>query len=103
MRIRVTFALLAWALMFAGAATASNNPTEMDKVNAYAADHDAKVTVTQRGGYYWVEVDGLDPHGVGKTVDEAAEDFMHCADMMDHEPVNPANSGPPNCDAQSCI
>jgi hypothetical protein len=91
MKFLVIFALLFAALMCAAAALAQDKPKPMDKVNAYASDHDAKVTVTKRGGYYWVEVDGLDPHGTGKTIDEAAEDFMHCVDVMDHEPAEPAH------------
>jgi hypothetical protein len=81
--------------------------TALDQVKMYAAEHDAKVTVRKWHGNYWVEVDGLDPHGVGKTVDEAAKDFLHCADMMDHEPIDPANSGAPKAPdcavGQTCI
>jgi hypothetical protein len=108
MRTFVSLALLLLGVLFAAAAMAQDKPystsslAPLDQVKAYAADHDAKVTVRQQDGIWFVEADGLDAFGEGKTIDEAAEDFLHCADMMDHEPVNPANSGSPDCNASLC-
>jgi hypothetical protein len=56
-------------------------------VQKYATDHDTDVTVIPRNGYWWIEADGLDAHGTGKTIEEAAEDFLYTVDMMDHEPA----------------
>lgn len=110
MRVLVMCAIIGFAMLLGWPAMAqkpysSSSVSPLDQVKAYAADHDAKVTVRQQDGVWFVEADGLDAFGEGKTVDEAAEDFMHCADMLDHEPVNPANSGSPklpDCNAQIC-
>jgi hypothetical protein len=132
MRELVSYALLFLGILFAAAATAQDAPKPMDKAEAtvtidcagnpncslallatesikrvqdYATDHDTTVTVKPRGGVWWVEADGIDAFGTGKTVDEAAEDFMHCVDVMEHEPAEPANSGAPklpDCNAQTC-
>lgn len=59
----------------------------LDKVKTYAHGH--KVTIRRWHGNVWVEAEGLDPFGVGKTVDEAAKDFLKSADIMDHEKNQP--------------
>ncbi len=95
--------LVLFALLLSTTAFAQKKATPLDQVKAYAAAHDSTVTVRTWHGNVWVEVEGLDPHGVGKTIDEAATDFLHCADMMDHEPVDPAQSAA-QCPAdQNCI
>lgn len=89
----------------ANCSAASLAIASINRVQDYAADHDTNVTVRPQGGVWFVEADGLDAFGTGKTIDEAAEDFIHCADLMDHEPVDPANSGAPklpDCNAQTC-
>lgn len=65
--------------------------TPMDKVNQYAAKIHQRVTITQHSdGYWWIELDkDSDVFGVGKTVDEAAWDFLTAADTVAHETNHP--------------
>lgn len=92
MKAFVSYAVLFLGVVCAAAAMAQGKPKSIDQVKAYAAAHESKVEVTKRNGYWWVEVDGLDPHGTGKTIAQAAEDFMRCADIMAHEPADPAHT-----------
>ena len=78
------FGALLWVVPHGQAAT---HRTPMQQVEAYAGKH--KVTVRHWHGNYWVEAEGLDAHGVGKTVDQAAQDFLYRADLLDHEPSDP--------------
>jgi hypothetical protein len=75
---------LAILLLSSSMALAATSP--LDQVKTYAHGH--KVTVRHWNGKVWIEAEGLDPFGIGKTVDEAAREFMKSARMMDHE--NPA-------------
>ena len=76
-------------------------------VHDYAFTH--KMELTERkdsAGYIWLEMDGSDIFGVGKTEALAADDFLHCADLIDHEPVDPAHAQDlnANCDPKKdCI
>ncbi len=69
---------------------ATKKPSHLDQVKAYCAAHHSKMTVHQgKEGYWWVEGKNLDPFGVAKTVDEAAENFLKSAEMMDSETNHP--------------
>jgi hypothetical protein len=57
----------------------------MDQVKAYAASQHATITITKSGGYLWVEMSDSDVFGIGKTLDEAAQDFMADLDIIQHE------------------
>lgn len=74
-------------LVFFLSLTAYATPRPLDQVRAYAGKH--KVSVTHWRGKVWVEADGLDPFGVGDTVDEAAQSFLDSAGMMDRENNHP--------------
>ena len=89
------FASLLWAIPHGQAAT---RRTPMQQVDKYAGKR--KVTVRRWHGNYWVEVDGVDAHGVGKTVDKAAQDFLYRADMLDHEKNPPMLTALPDSLAQ---
>lgn len=84
------FGILLCTIPYGQAAT---RPSPMQQVRRYAGKH--KVTVRRWHGNYWVEVEGLDAHGVGKTVDKAAQDFLYRADMLDHEQNPPMMLAPP--------
>lgn len=65
--------------------------SSLDKAKAYADAHHQEMTVTPRDGFWWVEMDGSAIFGTGKTQDEAADDFNHCADLFENEPAHPAH------------
>lgn len=67
-------------------------PTAMQQAQAYAVATHHKLTVTPIHGWYFVEMNGSDIFGTGKTPEEAAEDFMHCADLLTHEPADPGHA-----------
>lgn len=69
------------------ALTSYASPKPLDQVRAYAGKH--KVTVTRWRGKVWVEAEGLDPFGVGDTLDRAAQSFLDSAGMMDREKNHP--------------
>jgi hypothetical protein len=66
--------------------------TAVEAAQFYAKAHHEKLTVTTHGGYYWVEMEGSDIFGTGKTEELAAEDFLGCADLFDHEPADPGHA-----------
>jgi|SRR6185437_2808797 len=70
----------------------AKKPTAMDAAEAYAAASHHKLTVRHDHGYVWVEMEGSDIFGTGKTEEEAAEDFLSCADLLAHEPTDPAHA-----------
>lgn len=67
-------------------------PTAMAAVRSYAASTHHKLMVRHDHGYVWVEMEGSDIFGVGKTEESAAEDFLSCADLLTHEPKRPAHA-----------
>lgn len=86
---------LLFLLFFSLPAIAVKEPSAVDQVKAYAAAHRSKMTVRKWHGNYWVEVDGLDPCGVGRTPEEAAREFMADAKMMDAETNAPKSKMQP--------
>jgi hypothetical protein len=74
--------LLSVGMLFAA------KPTAMDMVRAYAAAHHHALTEREDHGHIWIELKDSDVFGQGRTEEEAAEDFLSCADLMDHEPTN---------------
>ena len=90
--MRVAFRTLAMLLCYLGflgfgVVLAKAKPSPMDRVHAYAGSH--AVTVARRNGYWFVEEEGSDIFGTGKTVREAAEDFLADADLEAHETNRP--------------
>ncbi len=66
---------------------AEHQPTPMEKVRVLAGTH--AVTTEKRHGIYWVEVEGSDTFGTGATLDEAANDFLADADLIENEANRP--------------
>jgi hypothetical protein len=71
---------------------AAKPQTAISAAQYYATAHHEKLTIRKDKGYFWIEMEGSDIFGVGKTEELAAEDFLGCADLIDHEPQDPAHA-----------
>lgn len=60
-------------------------PSAITQVKAYAVSQHEKITITNHGGYVWVEMSDSDIFGVGTTEELAAEDFLSDLDLVEHE------------------
>jgi hypothetical protein len=92
---------------FAPKTTTATNLTPLEQVQKYADGR--HITITKLGGSFWhhrkgwyfVEIDNVDAHGVGETKQQAIQDFLYRADLLDHETNKPhlssipADPGPP--------
>jgi hypothetical protein len=70
-----------------GPTPADRESTPMDKVKVLAGTH--AITTGKRHGVYWIEVEGSDIFGTGATLDEAANDFLADADLIENEANRP--------------
>jgi hypothetical protein len=85
---------IALVLLIASVMTiaAAKTRTAVEAARFYATAHHEKLTITRHGGYFFVEMEGSDIFGTGKTEELAAEDFLGCADLFDHEPADPGHA-----------
>lgn len=88
-------------------ASTANHPKPMhsiDYVRIYAAEHNSTITERKHNGWVWIEMKGSDIFGVGRSEEAAAEDFLGCADLMDHEQNQPLpKAQKPDCSKTDCI
>ncbi len=77
-------------LCFVSSFAFAQSRAPLGQVKDYAAQQNAIITITRRSGFVWLEMSGSEVFGTGRTVDEAAGDFLADLDLVSHE-ADPAD------------